>query len=165
METTLLKTFEAAGAASNVTLILALLATVVGLGGTILLLRNPAPRGKHNQRMMIAMLLFFAFLIGASTAFFTWMRTKRLEPVMIYTDAVVTSFGKVPFEDLGNARIMMDQQNSPFSNLDRESTRILAILEKDGKTHALSEEDYPIDEILRELRKAVKDWKKGGSKS
>ena len=164
METTLLKTFEAAGAASNVTLILALLAALIGLGGTILLVRKPAPSGQHNQRMLIAMLLFFMFLIGASTAFFTWMRTKRLEPVLVYSDAVVTSYGKVPFEDIGNAKIMMDQQSSPFSNLDQRGTRILAIMEKDGKTHALSEEDYPIEDILRTLREAVKDWK-AGSKS
>lgn len=161
METTLLRTFETAGAASNVTLILALLATLTGLGGTILLLRKPAPRGQHNQRMLIAMLLFFMFLIGASTAFFSWMRTNRLEPVLIYSDAVVTSYGKVAFEDLGNAKIMMDQQNSPFSNLSQKGTRILAIIEKDGKTHALSEEDYPVEDILRALRSAVKEWKEG----
>ncbi|MEQ8704103.1 MAG: hypothetical protein RIC19_09305 [Phaeodactylibacter sp.] len=165
METTLLKTFEAAGAASNVTLIFALLATVVGLAGTFLLLRKPAPRGQHNQRMLIAMLLFFTFLIGASTAFFSWMRTERLEPVMIYNNAVETSYGKVAYKDLGNAKIVTDQQNQPFSNLNQGTTRLLVILEKDGKTHALSEEDYPIEEVLRELRNAVQDWKKEQAKS
>lgn len=159
MESNLLKTFEAAGAASNVTLILALLATLGGLLGTVLLLRKPAPPGQHNQRMLIAMLLFFTFLIGASTAFFTWMRTKRLQPVEIYTDAVVTPYGRVLFEDLGNAKITTDKQSQPFSNLSQEGTRILAILEKDGTTHALSESDYPINEVLHELRKAVQSWK------
>lgn len=159
MESTLIKTFEAAGAASNVTLILALLATIVGLAGTIFLLIKPAPRGQHNQRMLIAMLLFFTFLIGASTAFFSWMRTERLQPVFIYDDAVETSFGYLSYDKIGNAKIMMDKQNQPFSNLNQETTRMLAIIEKNGKTHALSEADYPIDDILRELRKAVKSWK------
>ncbi len=160
MEANLLKTFEAAGAASNVTLIISVLAAAVSLAGTVWLLRRPAVRGRHNQNMLIAMLLFFTFLIGASTAFFTWMRSERLGPVEIYTDRVVTPYGTAPFEDIDNAKITMDQQQQPFSNLNQETTRLLAIIEKDGKTHALSEADYPIEEILRELRVAVKDWKK-----
>lgn len=159
MESNLLKTFEAAGAASNVTLVLSLLAAAVGLAGTVWLLKKPAERGRHNQNMLIAMLLFFTFLIGAGTAFFTWMRTQRLGPVEIYTDRVVTPYGTAAFEDIDNAKITTDQQQQPFSNLNPGATRLLAIIEKGGKTHALSESDYPIEEILRELRIAVKGWK------
>ncbi len=159
MDANLLASFEAASSSSNDALILSLLATVAGLAGMLaMLLRKPAP-GQRNQNLMLAMLLFFVFLIGASTAFFSWMRQAKLGPVEIYADRVETPYGVAPYSRIRNAEIIADQQQSPFSTLSREGTRILAIMEYDGKTHALSEEDYPIGEVMARLREAVKAYR------
>lgn len=101
------------------------------------------------------------FLIGVSIVFFIWMWINWLEFVLIYLNVVVIFYGKLVFEDLGNVKIMLDQQNSFFLNFSQKSICIFVIIEKDGKIYVLFEEDYLVEDIFRVLCSVVKEWKEG----
>lgn len=158
MKEELLASFQAAAAVDEPAFLLSLAAAAAGLLGMIGVLWRKPPRERHNQNMLIAMLLFFVFIIGASTAFFTWLRQQQLKPVNIYTDRIETPFGEAPFQRIRNAKIMAHSEGSPLGAYNRNQTRLLTIIERDGKTHVMSESDYPIERILNQLREAVKAW-------
>jgi len=152
-------TFDAVNSGASTNFILSLIAAVVGLVGMLYLLRRKVSYEERNRNIVIAMLLFFLFLIGSSTAFFSYLRVRKVGPVEIYETGMVTPYGKVAFKDIRNAEIMVDKSSSLLSEAAGRSTRILAIIENSGKTHALSEEDYPVQEVLGRMKQAIKEWK------
>jgi hypothetical protein len=155
----LLYTFEAANSGAYTNFILAIIAAVLGVGGTLYLLRRKVSREQRNLNIVIAMLLFFLFLIGSSTAFFSYMRLRKVGPVDIYEAGMKTPYGRVQFADIRNAEIIIDEEPNVLSGSAGRRTRILTIIERDGRTHALSEEDYPVQEILGKMKQATADWK------
>jgi len=130
------------------------------LAGMASMLSKKAEGRQRNQNMLAAMLLFFVALIGFGTAFFSWLKIRKAGPVAIYADAVETPYGKAAFDAIKDAYIYADKQAS-FIDPGRSvrTTKILVIEEKSGKTHAMAEGDYPINEILPALKSAVGSWK------
>ncbi|MBX2875990.1 MAG: hypothetical protein KTR30_27970 [Saprospiraceae bacterium] len=118
--------------------------------------------GKNRQRnIIIAMLLFFLGMIAAGTSFFTFWTYQKTGPVLIYADAVETTYGKSYFRDIKNASITVAGNKSLVNpNQQRGVTRLLLIEQHDGKAHVLSEENYKIEAILNKLRGAVQEWEK-----
>jgi len=153
----LLYTFEAANSGAYTNFVLSVIAAVLGIGGMLYVLRREASREQRHLNIVIAMLLFFLFLIGSSTAFFSYMRLRKVGPVDIYEAGMKTPYGKVQFADIRNAEIITDEEPNVLSGSTGRRTRILTIIERDGKTHALSQEDYPIQEILAKMKQTLKD--------
>lgn len=152
----LLYTIEPQAGGGGTTIIIALIAALGGLAGMLALLRRPGTGGQRNQRLVGAMLLFFAFIIGGSTAFFSWLDLRRTGPVFIYRDAVETPFGKAAFRDISRVYIHLDQQPSRINpNQPRQQTRLLVIEERQGKTHVFSEERYDIAAMMERLKAAM----------
>lgn len=118
--------------------------------------------GKNRQRnIIIAMLLFFVGMIAVGTSFFTYWTQKKTGPVLIFADAVETSYGKSYFRDVKNASITVAGHKSLVNpNQQRGATRLLLIEEHEGKVHVLSEDNYKIEAILNKLRGAVQEWEK-----
>ncbi len=116
--------------------------------------------GKDRQRnIILAMLLFFLGMIALGTSFFTFWTQKKTGPVIIYVDAIETTYGKSFFRDIKNASITVAGNKSLVNpNQQRGATRLLLIEEHEGKAHVLSEENYKIEAILNKLRGAVQDW-------
>lgn len=140
------------------TFYLLLLLSVAALAGAIWMLKKKGPRDNYNQRMLIAMLLFFAALIGGSTTFFSGMKLRKTGPVHFYESSLETPYGKVEYASIKDARIMADKTTSFINpNQSTRTTRLLMIEEKTGKAHVLSEEDYDIQIIFRELQAKVRE--------
>ncbi|MCO6493379.1 MAG: hypothetical protein J5I98_33470 [Phaeodactylibacter sp.] len=135
-------------------------AALGALAGMAAMLGKKAQGRRRHQNTLVAMLLFFAFLISGSAAFFSWWKIRKTGPVVIYADAVETPFGKAPFEAIKDAYIHADSQPSVV-NPGRavRTTRIMVIEERNGKAHAMSEEDYPIEEMLPALRNTFSRWR------
>ncbi|MCB0559854.1 MAG: hypothetical protein H6573_25400 [Lewinellaceae bacterium] len=132
---------------------------LAALAGTILLLRKKAGGLSHNQNMLAAMLLFFVMLISSGTAFFSWLKIRKTGTVTVYRDAVETPFGKATFSNFKDAYIYADNQPSLVSpGRTVRTTKILVIEERTGKTHAMSEADYPVKEMLPAIKNAYKNW-------
>jgi len=154
----LLHTFESTDSASYTTFWLALIGAAAGLLGMILLLRRTTVnRANRNTNIVLAMLLFFLFLIGGSTAFFSYLRLRAIGPVEIYAEGISTPYGAVSFQDIRNAKIIVDSEPALLSPSTGRKTRLLTIVERDGKTHALSEADYPVEEIMGKLKKTIEE--------
>lgn len=151
-----LYTFEPDHGQDEMTFFLAVFIGLGALAGMYLLLRKSKYRGDRNRRLVGAMLLFFVFLIAGSTAFFSNLFTRKVGPVHLYEDHMETPYGTVAYTDISNAYIYVDKEPSFVNpNITRRSTRLLLIEEKDGGTHVLPEENYPIQEILGRMREVI----------
>jgi hypothetical protein len=149
--------FQPDNSGDQVTLILSLLIAAGAFGAMILLLRRPGGKLDRNRMLLLAMLAFFAFIIAGGTAFFSWWSARKVGPVSVFADAIETPYGKANFADIRNAFIETETERSLLNaNITTASVRLLIIEEKDGRTHVLSETNYPIDAVLAALKKAVK---------
>ncbi len=154
-----LYTIEPFRGGDTLSIFLGLGAGVLALAGMILLLRRKGPRENRNYRMLGAMLLFFVFLIGSSTAFFSWLDARRIGTITIYREAITTPFGTIPFSELKDAEIRQAGRRSlVIPNRISGQKKILLIEEKSGKVHAFSEDNYRLQETLAKLRDALGKW-------
>ena len=136
-------------------LYIALALAVVGAIGMVMTLRRKVERSKHNQNMLIAMLLFFLMIISAGTALFSWLSMHKTGPVTIYADAIETPYGKTTFGNIKSAEIIIDQAVGLLpTGGNRRTVKLLLIEERSGKAHVLSEKNYDIQRIFGALRSA-----------
>lgn len=155
-----LYTFTADHRATTQTALIAIIIALGALAGMAALLKKKAEGRQRNQNMLAAMLLFFVFLIGGGAAFFSWLKIRKTGPVAIYEDAVETPYGKAAFRTMKDAYIHADNEPSLIDPARAvRTTRMLVIEEKNGKTHVLSEQDYPINEILPALKSTFAEWR------
>jgi len=110
----------------------------------------------ENQKRLKPLLslgLFFVFLISSTTAFFSWWATKKVSSVKVTTEYIETAYGKTNWENIQRIYVHEDQKVAPFSGKSvGEVTKILMIIELDGKTHALSELDYDLNAIGKAIK-------------
>jgi len=101
---------------------------------------------------------FFIFLICITTAFFSWWATLKTTPVTITDEYIETNYGKVEWSDVQRIYVHEDQKVAPFSGKEvGEVTKILTIIEISGKTHALSEKNYDINAMGKEINRRMKE--------
>ena len=136
------------------TLFLGLLVALAAGALTYLLQRKKVGGAlDRNRRLLLAMLTFFALLIGLGISFFSAWNLRRTSEVRIYPESIETGYGKLMYENLEEAIILRESQPSLINpNLNRQTKRFLVLRAKEGRDHVLSEDNYPIEEILRALR-------------
>lgn len=141
--------FEATTTQNDQLFWIALTVCVLAAGATFLFLR----KSKGAYRSLLALLSFILALLAGGTALFSKLTSEKMGTVRLSEGYLETPYGKTQLDDIRDAYIEMDQRPS-LLNPGRSSDRIrlLIILENDGKTHVLSEANYPIEEILREMR-------------
>jgi len=128
------------------------LVLVLGLGIYYFLYRSPM---EGNMRKLIAMLLGFGLIMALGSGLFRAFSLWKLQPIEIYRDRVVLPSGVALFRNLDDFGLKGTKRTSIADpNLVRDSMRYLMLFEKGGKTHVLSEGDYPIDSIYAKLEKA-----------
>ncbi len=158
-----LYTFTADHRAATQTALAAIIIALGAVAGMAALLKKKAEGSQHNQNMLAAMLFFFVFLIGGGAAFFSWLKIRKTGPVSLYENAVETPYGRTAFNTIKDAYIHADREPSlinPARSV--RTTKMLVIEEKGGKAHVLSEQDYPIDEILSALKSTFAEWQQKG---
>ncbi len=152
-----LHTFTATVSSDQITFWTALFIAVGTLAGLIFLIRRKVDREAYNRNALLSMLTFFAFLIAASTAFFSSWSMKKTGPVSLFADRIELPSGTVAFSNLKNVAIKKEVERSVINP--RQSTKevkLLFIEEKTGKLHVLSELNYPVSEILSKIREVEK---------
>ena len=152
--------FEPMQDSSAITLWTGAIVGLVGIGLCAWLLFKKAEGLARQRNIILAMLFFFLSMIALGTSFFTFWTQQKTGPVLIYADAVESSFGKTYFKDLKDASITVAGSKSLVNpNQQRNATRLLLIEQYDGKVHVLSEENYHIETILNKLRTAIQEWR------
>lgn len=156
----IIQTFQPTATSDQSSFWAGIMVAILALAGMVFLLLRPAKQGDRNRRLLVAMLSFFVFLIAASTAFFSWWSMEKTGPVHFYAAGIQTPYGKVKFQEIRNAYIHQDKEKSLVNpNVVTRATNILVIEEISGKTHALSEAQYPISQILGRLKNELKGKK------
>ena len=101
-------------------------------------------------------IIFFVFIIGASTAFFSGLNLKRTGTITIYESAIATAQSTIPFSDIKNARMIVDKEPSLINpSRSVRNTKLLLIEARDGTTIVLSEEDYEVEKMMSQLKRAM----------
>ena len=149
-------TFSPLANSAATTFILTMTVGLISLAACIWILRKPVIKA-YNYKMLVAMLLFFSTLISLGSSVFMGLKLKKNTPIAIYPTSIETPYGVAQYDNIKNASIIADKTPSIInSSQSARITKLLVIEEKDGKAHVLSEEDYPITEILRQLKLAIK---------
>lgn len=131
--------------------------TLVLLVGIIIGSRVKVKQEQRHYKNIFSMLAFFVMLICGGATFFTWLTTVKLTPVVMRAQDMDTPYGTVEYTNIRNAYYHQDKQTARYAEdkVIRE-TQFLIIDEINRKSHALSEENYDIDEIFATLKKQVK---------
>lgn len=99
----------------------------------------------RKQKPLGKMLAFFVGIIALATTVLGFWHWQRMIPVRILNEQLVSPYGKVALSDIRYAKIDVFREYAPLGLRDR--SRMLYIEEANGKIHAFSELDYPIDSI------------------
>ena len=119
----------------------------------------PTVKTERRNRPLVrvgVMLMYFGVLISLGTAVFAFWSYKKLVPVEFTATDMTTPYGTVAYSDITDAKIRTDAQVSFVQPKAGPGTELLIILESNGRTHALSEVNYKIRDILGEIRKRKK---------
>lgn len=135
------------------------LAAVIATGtGVWLQLRSKGL--DRNRRMVLSMLLFFAFLIALFTAAGIVVNTTKFKKVTVYASGISIGKTEIAFSDMRGYLIREDRRQSRVNPSAITGTvRSLVIEEKSGKTHLLPEEFYELPRLLNVLDDAYREWR------
>lgn len=138
---------------------MSLLFVVIGLGVMYFFLKKTKESAvNRNQNYLIAMLAFFVFMIAGCTAFFSWATTAyKIKDVIVSVETIETGDGVSQIKHISKVYYHKDVQRSLINpGMQKGSTQFLIIEEIKGKTHALSAENYNIQQIHGLLKKRMK---------
>ena len=133
----------------GVTLVLFLISAAASMCFLIIKTDRIIPR----YRTLLALFFFIMALVTGGTAGFSKLTSRKLGSVEMGADYLLTPYGRTNIDQIRNAYIEMDRKPSLFNpGQGKDRVRLLFVIEKDGKTHVLSEENYPIQAILNTLK-------------
>ena len=122
--------------------------------------KKKVPYYEKSRKRVFSMLLFFGLIIFGVTGILNLVNTWKLKTVKFYSASIETPQGKINYDDIQSAYIFMDQPLLINQNPDQpapiNNKRMLIIEEYNRKTHVLSEENYPIENILELLNQIRK---------
>lgn len=105
-----------------------------------------------TRRNIVNMVCFFIGIIAAGTAVFRLISLWKLKPVEIYAKRIETPYGTAQLNNIRDFYIKTEMRTKPMNpNAVTDSSRYFFLLERNDKTHVLSEGDYQIDSILAKL--------------
>jgi hypothetical protein len=105
---------------------------------------------------IFSMLLGFLAVIAGGFVVLRLASKMKLTTVEIYNNHIKTPYGDVRFQDIDDFYIKIEKKAKILNpNEIIDSTRYFFLMEKNRKTHVLSEGDYLIDSILAKMNYAV----------
>jgi hypothetical protein len=109
----------------------------------------------YNRRSILVMVLGFFIVIALVSFGLKAYSYWRLKPVQIFNNRIVTPYGEAPFSNVA-FYIKLENTYKPLqSEIVRDSARYFFLIEKNEKTHVLSEGDYPIYDILDKMNQQM----------
>ena len=108
---------------------------------------------QRNIQKVISLLLGFAVLLASGSAFFSWLTSNRIGPVEVFSDRIITNEATIPAKQIKKAYMFQSTPNSIFQlNALGDSSLLFIIEEFSGKTHVFAEDNYPIQQMMDDLR-------------
>jgi hypothetical protein len=110
----------------------------------------------YNRRNILVMILGFFTVIAMVSFGMKAYSYGRLKPVQIFTNRIITPYGETPLSNVADFYIKLEKTYKPMqSEIVRDSARYFFLIEKNDKTHVLSEGDYPIYDILTKMNEVM----------
>jgi hypothetical protein len=129
---------------------------VVAAGLIFIYFYLPKTKLDKNRRSIVSMLVGFLIVIAGGFVVLRLASKMKLSTVEIYNNHVKTPYGDVRFQDIEDFYIKIEKKSKILNpNEIIDSTRYFFLMEKNRKTHVLSEGDYLIDSILAKMNYAV----------
>jgi hypothetical protein len=157
----LVKAYEPVQSEDELYLWLGGLVAVLAFGAMAFVIRREFSYEEHSKKWLIALLLFIVGIIASGTAVFSWLSQQRLGKVEIYSDHLVLGKTEIPFDQIKRINIEKEQEKSFVNpNIVEKEYELMFVEDLQGRLYVVSEEAYPVREVLRELRQAIDEWKK-----
>ncbi len=140
--------------ANVITVIFTILSLVI-LGIIIFLNKREMSYDEAKRRGLYSILLGIALLLTTSTAVLNFWNSLKFKTIKLYKDSIETPRGKVAYEDIQNAYIYIDKPmtiSTPPPDSLMNYDRLLILEQFDKTSHVMSEENYPIEDILEKIR-------------
>ena len=149
-----LYTFQPLKQSFDAWLILTALATLLLLG-FMLYFRKKSTLDVNRKGVTMMMLAFLTLIMGG-TALFRFISLWRLQEVTIYQNRIVTPYGTTAMTNIRDYYVKLETHYKPMqANVIQDSARYFFLIEKNDKTHVLSEGDYKIYDILEALNNTL----------
>lgn len=138
-------------------IIIALLATLASGVGAYILFRKKKDRTPYTG--LAALLLGFIALLALVTTIFSSWSLSKITTIRIYKDKLQIEKDIIPFIELNNAVIENTGQASVSNPKIAKKTNLILLIERrNGKIYALSSENYPVKEVMTNLKAAITNW-------
>lgn len=156
----LIKSYEPIESEDQLYLWLGALVGVLAFGAMAFVIKKEYSYEEQSKKWLIALLLFIVGLIASGTAFFSWLSQQRIGKVEIYTDHLVLGKTSLDFDQIKKINIKREEEKSMVNpNIVRKEYELLFIEDLEGHLFVVSEQAYPVREVLNELRSAIDEWK------
>ena len=145
----LIKIYEASNTGFYTTLILPILLGLALMGLAFYLHKKEVAYENRNIKNLGFLMSLFGIVLCFGVALFSFINLQRIQPVELHAKQLKIEGDYLPFTDIKRVYLHQDFQASHISaQLIRDTTYILVVEERAGKTHLLSEENYPIKEMV-----------------
>lgn len=111
---------------------------------------------EYNRRNSIAMILSFFGVIALGVSVMRLYSSWRIQPIEIYNNRIKTPYGEAPLSNVLDFYIKLEKKYKPMqTDVVQDSAHYFFLIERNNKTHVLSEGDYPIRDVLEKLNEAM----------
>ncbi len=108
-----------------------------------------------NYRNIFSMLAFFAVMMAAGSAIFSWFFGERIGPVKIVDSGIESAYGLTSFEEIKNIVISIDKGKSTLvPQVGTDGDKQLLVLLNSGNRLIFSKANYPIEQMVSPMRSA-----------
>ena len=118
---------------------------------TFILIKNAWRQKATAARTLPAMLLFFVALSGTGSALFSGVQLLRLKPLKMDVTGLYLKKDLVKWTEITEIRIQTAESRNAL-NMPAEDTRILIIRTYNGRYFFFSGKNYPLPEILGQMK-------------
>jgi hypothetical protein len=136
---------------------LGIILAIVGFATSYYLLKKPATGRTYTGNSILAMLAFFVGMMAISTAFFSGWSLRKQGKIELYQEGIQLGADQIPYGTIRKIYFKQDKSASIFQAQGTTKTNTFLVIEQEGgKTHAISEEQFPIGEIMTRIKEITK---------
>lgn len=149
--------FEAQRIGLFTNVLLPLIATLLLIGIAIFINKKEVAYENRNLKKVGEMLSWFGILLLIGITIFSTLNYMRIDDVTLHKNSIQFSGNDIPFNDISRVYLHQDLQSSHISaQIIKDTTYLLVVQERKGKTHVFSEENYPVKEMVVKINEQMK---------
>lgn len=144
---------------TNISLLIVLFAVL------FMLFLNKSKTINKHYRNILSMLTFFAGIMSLGTVFFSYFHGERIGPVEIKSEHLITAYGAINYNDIKKVLLKKENKNKSMlaPALGGEYTSSMVIISKKNQYYYFSEENYPVQNMMKPIRTAWQNANKKGA--